>query len=1498
MTDQIEQILKSVKARSSPELHQELETLSQEIDDLQAENEQLREAKESLQTELKETTKGTLELASEMEERYQRLFKSAHEGIYTATESLDEYDLANPAFADLLGYESGEALCEAVDSIEDDVFVDSDKYKRYADTLDAVGEINQFEYQVRTAEGETRWVSDSVKVLRDDQGGFEGYRGAVIDITEKKNQEEALKRQTNLSIVLNRVLRHNLRNDISVVRGYTQMMAEKLDDTNYGEKALKTIDSLIELSEKARVLDQLISSDANPEPADIPALVEEIATQMRQENSAATISVETPDEGVTAEVLPSFKRAIEEVVENAIKHSGDNPRVDITIEANPDDIQIRIADNGPGIEEQDASVFRSGSETPLLHGSGLGLWLTNWIVTSQGGLIDATATEEGTTLSVLVPKTPSEGAQKQLNDLVRARDQYKSAFEEAGDGMTITDDEGHILDLNNEAARIFGVDQQEMIGRPIREFLPEDFDFEAEWGEIKAAEMKRDEVEIVTGDGGICPIEYTAKSHIVPGQHLIVSRDITERKKRETSLRKKSARLEVLFENSPDMIDVLDPEGTILDVNRRLCEDLNYNKDELLGTPIWELDQQVEAEDVKTLLSDFDHGERRQFEGRYERRDGSTVPVEVHLLHLELDGKDRFIAESRDITEQKERERNLRNLRERFELAVEAAELGVWDWDMTTGEVELNEQYVEMLGYTKEEFGHHVDDWKTRIHPDDREQMEARLDVHTAGETEYFETEYRLQTAEGDWMWLQSLGKIVDRDDEGDPLRFVGIQFDISERKARERKLQETKQRLEGIIKLSPEPIWVLDTSGTVILWNEAAEDAFGYPAEETIGAQLQSLALFTDEQSSRFQERFERVVTGETITGLEVERERKDGTPVHLSISAAPLRDASDSVTGIIAAGQDITEVKEREQKIRDLNQQLHTEKQRYESLFNSIQDAILVANTDREIINCNPAFEDLFGYELEEIEGKHTKYVYESEEEYEAMGEAIEGHIGDPEFTYTVTYETKSGQTFPGETNIFYLRNPAGEIAGFIGVIRDLSEVKELTKRLNIVLAGTDSAVWGWDLENNTVHWSDTMEQLFGFYPETFEESIEAFAEYVHPEDWEKVVRDFQAAIESDGRVETEFRIRPEDGNQVWVEARGQVHESANGNRRMTGIITDITDRKKWEEELVQYEAAFKKAGDGMTITDDEARILDVNEEATQIYGVEKQKLVGRSMKDFLPDDFDFEAEWGEIQAAKMKRDEMKIVSADGGVNPVEYTAKTDIVPGQHLIISRKITSMEMTKQQKREEKLQRQNERLNEFASVVSHDLRNPLNVAKGRIAIAQEEYDSDQLDTAARSIERSFDLIEDTLTLAQDGQQVSEMQPVDVGSLIETCWKDFDTANATVAVDLDQTIQADRSRLRQLLENLIRNAVEHGGDDVVVRVGALPDGFYVEDDGPGIPEDERESVFEPGHSNTPDGTGFGLAIVRRIAEAHGWEVHVTEGADGGARFEFRDIEVVAE
>ncbi|GAB6877769.1 ATP-binding protein [Halorubrum gandharaense] len=207
-----------------------------------------------------------------------------------------------------------------------------------------------------------------------------------------------------------------------------------------------------------------------------------------------------------------------------------------------------------------------------------------------------------------------------------------------------------------------------------------------------------------------------------------------------------------------------------------------------------------------------------------------------------------------------------------------------------------------------------------------------------------------------------------------------------------------------------------------------------------------------------------------------------------------------------------------------------------------------------------------------------------------------------------------------------------------------------------------------------------------------------------------------------------------------------------------------------------------------------------------------------------------------------------------------------------------------------------LERERDRLDQFASVVSHDLRNPLNTAKGRADMLADECDSEHLPPIRRSLSRMESLIEDLLTLARDGVPVEGMVEVDFGTLADEAWTTTETKDATIDIDIDELrIRADESRLRQLLENLFRNAVEHGGDSVTVTVGALPNGngFYVEDDGPGIPESERERVFETGYTTTTEGTGFGLSIVTEIASAHGWDVTISDGKAGGARFEVSGV-----
>jgi signal transduction histidine kinase len=206
-------------------------------------------------------------------------------------------------------------------------------------------------------------------------------------------------------------------------------------------------------------------------------------------------------------------------------------------------------------------------------------------------------------------------------------------------------------------------------------------------------------------------------------------------------------------------------------------------------------------------------------------------------------------------------------------------------------------------------------------------------------------------------------------------------------------------------------------------------------------------------------------------------------------------------------------------------------------------------------------------------------------------------------------------------------------------------------------------------------------------------------------------------------------------------------------------------------------------------------------------------------------------------------------------------------------------------------RREAAERRNERLEEFAGVLAHDLRNPLNVASGRLELAREARDDDHLDEVAAALDRMDGMIDRTLTLARSGRVISDTEPVDLSDVVTRSWGTVDTDDATLRVESTARIRADPDRIRHLFENLFRNSVEHGGEAVTVRVGALDDGFYVADDGPGIPEPERETILAGGEG----ATGFGLLIVRRIVDAHGWELALTDGEDGGARFEITDVEL---
>jgi PAS domain S-box-containing protein len=271
---------------------------------------------------------------------------------------------------------------------------------------------------------------------------------------------------------------------------------------------------------------------------------------------------------------------------------------------------------------------------------------------------------------------------------------------------------------------------------------------------------------------------------------------------------------------------------------------------------------------------------------------------------------------------------------------------------------------------------------------------------------------------------------------------------------------------------------------------------------------------------------------------------------------------------------------------------------------------------------------------------------------------------------------------------------------------------------------------------------------------------------------------------------------------------------------------------------------------------------------------------------------------------------RNAMLFPLGDHGVLGIASTSDHEFEPFQYdvadILASQVHAALDRAE---RLDDLERTNETLEEFASIVSHDLRNPLTVAQGHLELAREEHESDHHAEIDESLDRMESLIDGLLATARAGKLTVELERCPLGQVADACWQHVATADATITVAEDATVCADEQLLQQLLENLFRNsvehgsassrtesddAVEHGGDGVAITVGRLDDGFYVADDGPGIPADEREQVFELGHSGDDDGTGLGLGIVARIVDAHDWSVAATESEDGGARFEFTGIE----
>lgn len=437
--------------------------------------------------------------------------------------------------------------------------------------------------------------------------------------------------------------------------------------------------------------------------------------------------------------------------------------------------------------------------------------------------------------------------------------------------------------------------------------------------------------------------------------------------------------------------------------------------------------------------------------------------------------------------------------------------------------------------------------------------------------------------------------------------------------------------------------------------------------------------------------------------------------------------------------------------------------------------------------------------------------------------------------------------------------------------------------------------------DENGEFIYVNEAYATLYGYLPE---EMVGEHWDLIYPADDVAFVHDvILSTVAEDGYWHGETTGLHADGTTFPEDH--VVSQTAHGELVCT--VRDLSDRREREGELERYKRVLDTLPDSVSLFDENLTCTYVNQTFVEKSGIPRDDYIGaqiESLLKYLPENQG--KEWIAIMerlAAGEQTHARKVLRIETGTDVIYIDSRGSCIESETGDLIGVVNVLrDVTERIEAQHELERQIEQLDEFAGVVSHDIRNPLSVAEGRLELAQQECDCDHLNEIGTALDRIGHITDEVLWLAQKGRDVGSMDAVKIQDAIAAAWKMVADCADEAELHYDNsdrsrtTVIANKAMFDRLWENLLQNAIKHGGDDVSVMVGTTADGFYIEDDGPGIPKEQREDVLSAGYSTHRDGTGFGLSIVKKVTENHGWDIHVSEGASGGARFEITGVEFV--
>ena len=877
-------------------------------------------------------------------------------------------------------------------------------------------------------------------------------------------------------------------------------------------------------------------------------------------------------------------------------------------------------------------------------------------------------------------------------------------------------------------------------------------------------------------------------------------------------------------------------------------------------------------------------------------------------------------------------ERALRESEEQFKLALEGANDGLWDWDIKTNSVYYSPRWQTMLGYNPGEVKPHINAKEKLIHPDDFVAVKEKLQEHLAGESAIYQSEHRVKSKTGKWVWILDRGKVVERDKHGKPLRAVGTHTDITERKQAEEAVRERETRIAAILDTAVDGIITINELGCIETFNPAAEKIFGYRAQDILGRNIS--LLMSGEDRDLHDTYMKRYLTSNQPKILGIRREvmglRADGTSFPMQLAVSEMRLGSRRhFTGII---RDITLTRQAERLLQDTM----AFKQ---GILDSAKLSIISTDARGIIQTFNAAAQQMLGYSGKELVGKVTPEIFHDRDEITQRSIKISEELGQlvrPGFETFVakarigiadeqqwTYISKSGKRFPVVMTMTALHDQHDNIIGFVAIARDISrqqQAEEEISRFKTTLDMTLDCVFMFSPDSLRFFYINqgAMEQVGFSYNDLLRMTpVDILTEY----DTDSFRSMLQPMI--DGRrnaLTFESYHRHRNGNLIPVEIFLQYIYPVDQEPRFVAIVRDITERRRTAENLAHAEERarllLESAGEGIYGLDLGGNITFVNPAAARMLGYDAIDLIGKRMHDFVQYSYQdkqeypyqFSPTYKAITEGDIQRVSNEVMwRKEGSYFPVEYTVtpirKNNEIAGA-VVIFNDITERKKVEHIK------------NEFISTVSHELRTPLTSVRGSLGLlvggaggSLPDQAQTLLGIANKNTERLLLLINDILDIEkiESGKMVYHYKLLNLHEFLEAAiqanyayGQQFEVRFRVTQCPDHISVYADEDRLMQVMNNLLSNAAKFSTPGSQIELSAVQRmqkvRISITDNGKGIPQNFQKHIFEKfAQADASDtralgGTGLGLSISKAIVEQHGGRIDFISRVNIGTTFFF--------